>query len=781
MINIQNSLTFLDGGMGTMLQSAGLPAGTPSEEWNISHPEEVIKVHTAYFNAGSNIINTNTFGANCLKYDDTKLEKIISAAIENAKTAKKLSTAKQDKFIALDIGPSGKLLTTGELQFNEAVEIFAKTVRIGVKYGVDLVFLETFTDLYETKAALLAVKENCDLPVFVSNAYENNGRLLTGTTPDITARLLAEMGADAVGFNCGSLSRDTIEYLTREYLANTNLPIIAKPNAGLPVIVDGQTEFESSPDIFAETVTSCIRNGVSLAGGCCGTTPEYIEKLTKSAVSVGLSQKKAEIKPFISSSIRKVSFDGRCILIGERLNPTGKKRLKEAVAGRDIGYITGEAIAQEKNGAEILDVNMGVPGTDEKGFLPYAIKEIQAVTTLPLQIDTSDFEAMESSMRLYNGIPLINSVCGKQESMDKIFPLMQKYGGMAVALLLDEDGIPDSIDGRMAIFDKIVSEATKYGLENRLIFDALTIPVSTDKNAAKTTLSLVEKITKKGFPTCLGVSNISFGLPERDLLNATFLAMSIDRGLTAAIVNPGSDRIRGAIAAANALKNDADNFSSYIGFTSGIVTETVKKTDTLTLKSAIVSGLKAKSGEITGEMLKNNAPLDIINNEIIPALDIVGQDFDSGKAFLPELIAAANSAAAAFGVIKEKSQGNAASNGKKFVIATVEGDVHDIGKNIVKLLLENYGFDVIDLGKNVTKEKILAAVLENNAKILGLSALMTTTVPAMENTIRLIHEKAPDCKIIVGGAVLTEDTAKQINADFYATDALATVRIAENL
>lgn len=780
---LKNDTVILDGGMGTMLQNAGMAAGECAELWNITYPDEVVKVHRAYFDAGSNIVNTNTFGANALKYGDTELESIISAAVKNAQTARDTSSGCQKKFVALDIGPCGRMLSpAGDLGFEDAVGIFAKSVRLGVKYGVDLIFIETFTDAYETKAALLAAKENSSLPVFVSNAYEDNGRTLTGSSPEIMAEMLTGLGADAVGLNCGSLSSETILSVTESLLRSTHLPVIIKPNAGLPVVRDGKTVWETGPSVFAGVVAECVKKGASLAGGCCGTTPEFISAV-KNAVSgsVRVSRTK-EHAPCAASSVKLVRFGRGCVPVGERLNPTGKKRLKQAVAEKDFAYITGEAVAQEKNGALVLDVNVGVPGTDEAEFLPQTVAKIQTVTGLPLQIDTSDYDAMEKAARLYNGAPLLNSVSGKRESMDRVFPVLAKYGGSAVALLLDENGIPSDVQGRMGIFEKILAEAEKYGLGDRLIFDPLTLPVSTDRNSAAVTLALVAEISGRGYPTVLGVSNISFGLPGRDTLNASFLAMAAGRGLSAAIVNPASEKISAVISSANALLGaEDDNFAAYVAFASENTDNAPKTADAaFTLKEAVKCGLGDAAAQITEKLLGTVDALGVINGEIIPALDETGRDYENGKTFLPGLLAAANSASAAFGVIKSRA-GAGKSNGKRFVIATVEGDVHDIGKNIVKLLLENYGFDVLDLGKNVKKEDVLAAVLENDAKILGLSALMTTTVPAMEKTIKLVHENAPDCRIIVGGAVLTEEYAARIGADFYAQDALRTVRIAEKL
>lgn len=782
---IKNNIVYLDGGMGTLLQKSGLQPGELPEHWNISHPEVIREIHKNYYDSGSNVVNTNTFGANTLKFSMDELDEIICHAVKNADEARKASSGEQEKFIALDVGPTGKLLKPlGDLDFEDAVKIFAETIRLGVKYGVDLITIETMNDSYETKAAVLAAKENSDLPIIVTNAYGENGRLMTGANPAVMAAMLEGMGVDAIGANC-SLGPKQLMDVMDELLKYCSVPVAFKPNAGLPKSDGKVTYYDVDADEFAQDIKLSVENGVRIVGGCCGTTPEYIKKVCE--LTRGMKPKEIEKKTYsVCTSYNKAVFFGeKPILIGERINPTGKKRFKQALLENDIGYILQEAVNQQAKGVHVLDVNVGLPGIDEAQMLTTSVCELQCVTDLPLQIDSSDPVAMESALRRYNGKAMINSVNGKEENMNAIFPLVKKYGGFVVALTLDEKGIPSTVEGRMKIARKILLTAALYGINKKdIIFDPLAMTVSADKMSAVTTLETVKKITEQlGCNTSLGVSNVSFGLPSRELVNAAFFTTAMENGLSAAIMNPYSARMMEAYYSFNVVKGLDDNCMDFINFASQQeVQPTVKHESSLTLKEAIEKGLKEKSSEITTAMLGENAPLDIVNSHVIPALDNVGKRFEEKKLFLPQLLMSAEAAKASFEVIKAAmaADGNSVKKGN-IVIATVHGDIHDIGKNIVKLLLENYGYNVIDLGKNVPPETILNAVIENHAPLVGLSALMTTTVPAMEKTVKLVKEKAPWCKTVVGGAVLTQDYADKIGADKYAADAMESVRYAETV
>ncbi len=789
---LQKHIVILDGGMGTLLQEKGLSPGERPERWNITHPEIITGIHRAYFDSGSNVVNTNTFGANLLHFDREELERIISSAVDNAKKAREQSSAPQEKFIALDIGPSGRLLSPmGDFDFEEAVAVFAETVRLGVRYGVDLIMIETMNDSYETKAALLAAKENSDLPVFVSNAYSENGKLMTGASPQAMVALLEGMGADAIGVNC-SFGPDKLAPIVREYLKFSSLPIILKPNAGLPESIDGKTVFNISSDTFAGITADLVKDGVRVAGGCCGTTPEYIRKLCEDIGTVTPSCEKKDLT-VVSSYSHAVTFTDDPILIGERINPTGKKRLKAAIKSNDINYILEEGLRQQSAGAHVLDVNVGLPEIDEPKVLEEVICELQAVVDLPLQIDTSDPVAMEKALRRYNGKALINSVNGKKESMDAIFPLVKKYGGVVVCLTLDENGIPDTALGRVEIAKRIIGTAKDYGIDKKdLIFDTLAMAVSADKNAALTTLNSMRIIREElGVHTSLGVSNISFGLPKRDIVTSSFFISALDNGLSAAIMNPFSAEMMKAYYSYRVLHGLDENCSDYIRF-AGLLeggSETVRageKSDFSsadTLELSIKKGLKDQAASITAGMLLDIEPLTIVKKHIIPALDEIGTEYEQGRVYLPGLLMSAEAAKYAFEEIKKVLSNSDSGSASKcpFVIATVKGDIHDIGKNIVRLLLENYGFQVCDLGKDVAPNVIVDKVLETHSPLVGLSALMTTTVPSMEETIRLLREKAPFAKVVVGGAVLTQEYADAIGADQYCKDAMDTVRYAEEV
>ena len=782
---IKNNIVYLDGGMGTLLQKSGLRPGELPERWNISHPEVIKEIHKSYYDSGSNIVNTNTFGANSLKFGTDELSEIIYHAVKNADEARKASSGKQEKFIALDVGPTGKLLKPlGDLDFEDAVKAFAEVISLGVKYGVDLITIETMNDSYETKAAVLAAKENSDLPIIVTNAYGENGRLMTGADPAVMAAMLEGMGVDAIGANC-SLGPKQLMGVMDELLKYCSVPVAFKPNAGLPKSDGKVTYYDVDAEEFAQDIKLAVANGVRIVGGCCGTTPEYIKKVCE--LTRDMRPKEIEKKTYsVCTSYNKAVFFGeKPILIGERINPTGKRRFKQALLENDIGYILQEAVNQQAKGVHVLDVNVGLPGIDEAQMLTNSVCELQCVTDLPLQIDSSDPVAMESALRRYNGKAMINSVNGKEENLNAIFPLVKKYGGFVVALTLDEKGIPSTVDGRMKIARKILLTAALYGINKKdIIFDPLAMTVSADKMSAVTTLETVKKITEQlGCNTSLGVSNVSFGLPSRDLVNAAFFTTAMENGLSAAIMNPYSERMMEAYYSFNVVKGLDENCMDFINFASRQeVQPTAKQESSLTLKEAIEKGLKEKASEITTAMLGNSAPLDIVNAHVIPALDNVGKRFEEKKLFLPQLLMSAEAAKASFEVIKATMSADGSSVKKgSIVIATVHGDIHDIGKNIVKLLLENYGYNVIDLGKNVPPETVLRAVTDNHAPLVGLSALMTTTVPAMEETVKLIKENAPWCKTVVGGAVLTQDYADKIGADKYAADAMETVRYAESV
>ncbi len=783
---IKNNILYLDGGTGTLLQEAGLMPGELPERWNITHPEIVTKIHRDYFDSGSNVVSANTFGANSLKFSDSELEEIIKAGMENVKRARAESETTHEKWVALDIGPSGRMLAPyGDFDFEEAVDVFSKTVRLAVKYGAEIIFIQTMNDSYETKAALLAAKENCNLPIFVCNAYSEDGKLMTGANPEAMIAMLEGMGADAIGMNC-SLGPEALREVAEEYLKYSSLPVILKPNAGLPKAVNNKTVYDVSPSEFAEAVSSLVNKGLRIVGGCCGTTPQHISALKKDSENI----KPLPIKPknitWVSSYTHAVNFKDSPILIGERINPTGKKRFKEALKENDIDYILKEGIAEQEKGVHILDVNVGLPEIDEISMLKTAVTELQAIIDLPLQIDTSDIKAMETALRRYNGKAMINSVNGKKESMEKIFPLAKKYGGLVVALTLDENGIPQNAEDRLKIAKNILNEAQKYGVsKNDIIFDPLALTVSADNTAGKETLKAVYLIKNElDCHTLLGVSNVSFGLPQREIINSNFFSIALWQGLSAAIMNPYSDEMMKSYHAFKVLSGKDENCKEYISFSESLVTEdkviNVNSEDKLNLNRAIIKGLKEDASLITKELLKTNEPLEIISKMIIPALDEVGVGFEQKKVYLPQLLMSAEAAKSAFEHIKGSMEVKA-SDKCTVVIATVKGDIHDIGKNIVKLLLQNYGFDVYDLGKDVAPEVIVEKVIDLHAPLLGLSALMTTTVPYMEETISLIKKDAPWCKVVVGGAVLNKEYASLIGADKYAKDAMETVRYAETI
>ena len=758
-------ITYFDGGMGTMLN---LKAGELPELLNINDPERVYAIHKAYADAGCNIISANTFGANRFKYDN--VDEIVKSAVKNAK--------RTGKKVALDIGPTGKLLKPmGDLDFEECVDIFADVVKAG-RDEADLVLLETFGDLYEIKAAMLAVKENCDLPLVVSMIFDEKARLLTGADVRTACAVVEGLGADAIGFNCGLGPKQMIP-LVEELEKHASIPILVMPNAGLPESVNGETIFNVDPDEFASYMTQIAKMGVSYLGGCCGTTPAHLKAMIEATKDIEDKVPEFKNETIVASYSKSVDLSEGAV-IGERINPTGKKLMKEALRNKDMDYVLRQGITQTEAGAHILDVNMGLPEIDEKEMLCSGVYELQSVLPVPLQLDSGDAEAMEAALRLYNGKAMINSVNGKEKSMKEVFPLAKKYGGVVVCLCLDEDGIPSTAQGRIAIAKKIIKRAEEYGIDKKnLAVDALVMTISTDTNNAIETLNAVDYIRNTlGVNTVLGVSNISFGLPNREAVNTAFYTLAMSRGLSAGIINPNSRPMMNAFFSYKALAGKDESCQEYIK--SAVDTEIVQKTENLDLKTAIIKGMKEESARCAKELLENTESLVIINDYIIPALDVVGDGFEKNTIFLPQLLMSADSAKAAFDEIKAHfvMSGAEQVKGEKIIIATVEGDIHDIGKNIVKVLLQNYGFDVMDLGKDVKCEKVLEEAQKNNVKLVGLSALMTTTVPNMEKTIKLLHDNT-DAKVFVGGAVLTRDYAEMINADFYAKDAMESVRIAQ--
>lgn len=801
MEEIRKRIVFFDGGTGSLLQANGLKPGELPETWNILQPEIVTKLHYDYLEAGADIIKTNTFGANGLKFNNSSeygLDGIVTAAMENAKNA--VGKAGKKSFIALDIGPTGKLLKPlGDLGFEEAYGLFSDVVKIGAREGADLVLIETMSDSYEVKAAVLAAKENCDLPVFATMIFDSKGNLLTGGTVESTVALLEGLGVDALGINCG-LGPLQIKGILADIMKAASVPVIVNPNAGLPRSEGGKTVYDIDADEFAETMREIVEMGACVVGGCCGTTPEHIRKTVALCKDFPARMPEKKDRTVISSYAQAVVIDKNPVIIGERINPTGKSKFKQALRDHNLEYILREGVTQQDNGAHVLDVNVGLPEIDETAVMEEVVQELQSIIDLPLQIDTSNIQAMERAMRVYNGKPLINSVNGKREVMEAVFPLVKRYGGVVVALALDEDGIPETADGRLKVAEKIYAKAAEYGIEKKdIIIDALCMTVSSDSKGAITTLETVRRVRDElGGKTILGVSNISFGLPQREIVNAAFFTMALQNGLNAAIINPNSEAMMRSYYSFRVLADLDPQCSEYISVYSGQVAtlgQTVRqgsgagKMDgsgtalTASLAESIERGLKESAHQAVTERLKTSEPLVIINDEMIPALDRVGKGFEKGTVFLPQLLMSAEAAKAAFEVIKEQmaKSGKEQEKKERIILATVKGDIHDIGKNIVKVLLENYGYDVIDLGKDVPPELVVETAVEKEVKLVGLSALMTTTVPSMEETIRQLRVAAPWTKVMVGGAVLTEEYARTIGADRYCRDAMASVNYAEEL
>lgn len=820
-------LLYFDGGTGTMLQREGLKAGELPEAWNIEKADKIIELHLAYLKAGANIIKTNTFGAYTSKFP-MNAESVVSSAVHNAKEAVRRveeegsgGTSKKH-FIALDIGPCGKLLKPmGDLDFTDAVALFTRTITAGLAEGVDAVLIETMNDCYEAKAAVIAAKEamatlSHDIPIMVTTVYDDKGRALTGASPEAMVAILEGLGVEALGMNCSLGPRQMLP-LTKRLAECTHVPIIVNPNAGLPHTVNGESVYDVDAKEFASIMEEIVKNGASIIGGCCGTTPEYI-RATVAATrhynenwrDTQFRRQRGDEAAVIASYTHALKIGGgnAPVLIGERINPTGKKRFKEALRQGNVPYIVKQGLEQEAAGAHVLDVNVGLPEIDEAAVMVKVASELQSVCSLPLQIDTSSPDVMEAALRRYNGKALVNSVNGKQEVMEAIFPIVKKYGGVVVALTLDENGIPPTAEGRVSIAEKIYNTAEKYGIEKRdIVIDPLAMAVSADSHAARETLKAIEMISRRGGHTILGVSNISFGLPKRELVSSAFFTMAMQAGLSCAIMNPLSSEMQMAytcycllsgydakcmkyIEAANKYTVQQSNTVQPSGADTASVTalNTAGGDSKERLKQAIERGLKDEAAKCTRKVLEGgSSALDVIDGCLVPALDNVGRRFEEKTLYLPQLLMSAEAAAQAFTVIKEKmvkdggNTGESAIGNRKVIVATVKGDIHDIGKNIVKALLENYGFTVIDLGKDVAPETVVEKCVAEHVALVGLSALMTTTVPSMEETIKQLRDSAPWAKVCVGGAVMTEEYAKMIGADFYGKDAMATVRYAREV
>ena len=781
---IGKRILFFDGGMGTLLQEQGLQAGELPETWNLKNPEPIIQIHKAYLAAGADIILANTFGANRFKYGED-LEKIVTAGVANAKKA--VAESGKKAYVALDIGSTGKLLKPmGTLDFEEAVGVFAEIIRVGEKAGADLILIETMSDTYELKAAVLAAKENSTLPIMATVIFDESKKMLTGASPQVVVSLLEGLGVDALGINCG-LGPKQMKEIVKELLKYASIPVIVNPNAGLPRSENGKTVFDVGAEEFAEDMEEIVTMGAWFAGGCCGTTPAHIQAMVEKCKEITPVPITPKNYTFVTSYSTAVELGGRPVIIGERINPTGKSKFKQALRDHNIDYILEEGVKQEDSGAHILDVNVGLPEIDEAAMMETIVYELQSIMPIPLQIDTTNMEAMERALRIYNGKPMINSVNGKAEIMEQVFPLVKKYGGVVVGLALDEDGIPDTTEGRLAIAEKIYQTGEKYGISRKdIVIDALVMTMSTNNASAKITLDTVKEITARGGKTVLGVSNISFGLPQRELINAAFFTMAMNNGLSAGIINPNAKAMRQAYDTFCVLGGyDAQcmNYIENYAVTDAPNAAAKPAAAKLNLTDSIIKGLKDQAYRATEEELKTKEPMEIINGELVPALDVVGQGFEKGTMFLPQLLMSAEAAKAGFEAIRQYVQSHGEAQEKKatIVIATVKGDIHDIGKNIVKVLLENYGYEVIDLGKDVPPEKIVETVVDKHAPLVGLSALMTTTVVNMEESIKELHKEAPWCKIMVGGAVLTQEYADMIGADFYGKDAMQSVYYAERL
>ncbi|SCY99187.1 homocysteine S-methyltransferase family protein [Alkaliphilus peptidifermentans] len=780
-LNFSDWLLF-DGAMGTMLQNHGIKFGELPESYNILYPELIEKIHKEYIDAGCDIITTNTFGANSykLKNYSYSVKEIITSAVRLARKAAK------DRFVALDIGPIGQLMQPyGTLTFQEAYDIFAEQVKIGFTEGADVILIETMSDIYEAKAAILAAKENSPLPVFCTMTLQNDGRTLTGTDPLTMVTVLQGLGVDALGINCSLGPKEIIPQLN-DILLYSKVPIMVQPNAGLPEIKDSTTIYNVTPYEFASDIKSIAELGATILGGCCGTTPEFISEVRKALDSIRPVSRHVKKITAAASGVKTEIIGEGITIIGERINPTGKKKIKDALKSGNINYLALEAIQQKDAGANIIDINAGIPEIDEEEMMVKITKEIQSLIQLPLQIDSMQPKVIEAAVRIYNGKPIINSVNGKKESMDAIFPIAKKYGALVIGLTLDEKGIPFKAEDRLDVAKKIVDCGESYGIAREdIIIDTLALTASAQQDAVKETIKAIGLIKEElGVKTTLGVSNVSYGLPRRELLNSTFLAMALTAGLDAPIIDPLDEGIKNTISSFNVLWSYDVKAEAYIKSLNDKPTPSWNLDNNIekSLKQIIITGLKGDVEKKTRELLLNNIKaMEIIDDHLIPALEHVGEEYERGNIFLPQLIQSAEAVNKAFEVIKENlSSGELERKSNKILLATVKGDIHDIGKNIVKVLLENYGFDVIDLGKDVASEDILAMVQKENIKLIGLSALMTTTVKSMEETITALKKYDKECMIMVGGAVLNQDYSKLIGADYYAKDARSGVKIARS-
>ena len=789
---LQERILFCDGGMGSLLQEHGLKAGELPGNYNMTHPEVLVQIHKEYLAAGADIVLTNTFGVDGLKYNEQteySVEQVVQTAVHHVKTAIRESGGQG--YTALDIGPTGKLLKPlGDLAFEDACRLFGQVAAAGAEAGADLILIETMSDSYEVKAAVLAAKEHCNLPVFVTVTFDENGKLLTGGSVESVVALLEGLGVDALGINCG-LGPVQMKGILAEILRVSSIPVIVNPNAGLPRSEGGKTVYDIDADEFAAVMKAMAAMGARVVGGCCGTTPEHIRKTVEACRDVNPVPVAKKCRTVVSSFAQAVVMEREPVIIGERINPTGKSKFKQALRDHDLEYILREGVTQQDHGAHILDVNVGLPEIDEPSMMEDVVLELQSIIDLPLQIDTSNIAAMERGMRIYNGKPMVNSVNGKQESMAAVFPLVKKYGGVVVALTLDEKGIPETAAGRMKIARKIYDTAAEYGIgPEDILVDALCLTISSDSQGAVTTLETLRRVRDELHGrTVLGVSNISFGLPQREIINAAFFTMAMQSGLNAAIINPNSEAMMRAYYSFRALMDMDPQCGEYINIYGG---QTVspgqsavkgQSAETLPLAASIEKGLKERAAAAVKELLREKEPLEIINTEMIPALDRVGKAFEAGTLFLPQLLMSAEAAKAAFAVIKDQMQstGQVREKKGKIILATVKGDIHDIGKNIVKVLLENYSYEVLDLGKDVPPELIVETAVNGQVPLVGLSALMTTTVPNMEETIKQLRIAAPWVKVMVGGAVLTEEYAKTIDADRYCRDAMASVNYTQEV
>ena len=785
---------FFDGGMGTQLQANGLSVGAIPEELNIDKPELIVMIHENYLKAGADFITTNTFGANAHKMSRAKYPntEMIKAAVKNADAARKNLGRENDSYIALDIGPIGELLAPiGTLSFDDAYELFKEQI-VCVKDDIDLVIFETFGDLYELKAGVLAAKENCDKPVFVSVSFDKSGRTLTGTNPETYINVMEGLKVDAIGVNC-SLGPKELEPVIRTLLEKSHLPVLIQPNAGLPTLRDGKTVFELTPESFIDALSNVMNEGIAVIGGCCGTTPDFI-KLEKTNFPIVVKERNVPLRTAVSSSTMTVYLDEDVKVCGERLNPTGKKKLQAALREENYDMLISEAIAQEDAGAKVLDVNVGLPGIDEAAVMKKIIPMLQEVVSIPLQIDSSNPAAIEAACRIYNGKPLINSVNGKDAVMEAVFPVANKYGGVVIGLALSEE-VPKLCEERVAIAEKIIGKAKEYGIpEKDLVIDCLTLTVSAQQAEAAETLKALKVVSDMGLSSTLGVSNISFGLPNRPLINRTFLTLAMQSGLKMPIINPLDRSLMDCIDAFNVIYNVDKGCETYIKNQENVVVQTVTVQKSATGDGAtasaaggkkdvgfcIIKGLKDEITEVTMEELKNTDAMVLINETIIPALNKVGRDYDSGKIFLPQLIQAAETAKVAFAEVQKHFTVSSEKKGP-VILCTVEGDIHDIGKNIVKVVCESYGYEIIDLGKDIPVDSVVDAYKEYKPKAIGLSALMTTTVENMKRTIAALRANDCDVPIMVGGAVLTEEIAKEIDADYYTEDAMSLVNLFKEL